>query len=466
MIPSINRKVNSGQINSLGMVTSHKMMETEMGNRGSKSGSFGLPEPVKEQRVDGSYLRSRIDSKLRCTLTDCESNYQISVLSNQFFLPKYPLIRLPLIIAGDSFGVKQGKKRIKFSATRNLTNLNTTTNLMSSRFPSLLGVVSGAKGVNEEPSLKLNPWFVTGLTDAEGCFGLYLYKKSTSKLGWYVILDYKITLHEKDVNLLNQLQIYFSAGSVFNHGKQTKQFGVRSIKDLQILINHFDQYTLKTQKLNDYNLFKEAFKIVLNKEHLTIEGLNKLIAIKALMNRGLTSQLASAFCPLDRLIKQPTLIAARRGTDSGTNKLDPNWLSGFTSGDGSFQVSIRENSKGKRKPQVILRFSIGQHIRDELLLRSFIEFLGCGNVSNKHSISLQSRSEYITEFRVEKFLDIYVKVIPFFERYPIIGQKSLDFQDFCKVANLMKEKAHLTDEGINEIRKIKAGMNRARDWKI
>jgi hypothetical protein len=50
MIPNHCRKTLSGQINYLGRVTSYKMRETEMGNRGSKSG-ISL---VKEQRVDGS----------------------------------------------------------------------------------------------------------------------------------------------------------------------------------------------------------------------------------------------------------------------------------------------------------------------------------------------------------------------------------------------------------------------------
>ena len=59
MIPSYSRKVISGQNNYLGMVTSHKMKETEMGYRGSKSSLFNsnskwVSKGVKEQRVDGS----------------------------------------------------------------------------------------------------------------------------------------------------------------------------------------------------------------------------------------------------------------------------------------------------------------------------------------------------------------------------------------------------------------------------
>jgi hypothetical protein len=38
----------------------------------------------------------------------------------------------------------------------------------------------------------------------------------------------------------------------------------------------------------------------------------------------------------------------------------------------------------------------------------------------------------------------------------------LDYLDFVKVIELMKEKEHLTEEGLNQIRKIKAGMNRGR----
>jgi hypothetical protein len=69
------------------MVTSHKMNENEMGNRGSKS-ELNITNSVKEQRVDGSYFEYIFYPKLRCTLMDCESNYQISIPSNQFIIQK------------------------------------------------------------------------------------------------------------------------------------------------------------------------------------------------------------------------------------------------------------------------------------------------------------------------------------------------------------------------------------------
>ena len=52
-VPSYSRKAISGWSNAPGMVTSLKMNESEMGNRGSKSVLFF--NTVKEQRVDGNW---------------------------------------------------------------------------------------------------------------------------------------------------------------------------------------------------------------------------------------------------------------------------------------------------------------------------------------------------------------------------------------------------------------------------
>ena len=52
-----------------------------------------------------------------------------------------------------------------------------------------------------------------------------------------------------------------------------------------------DKYPLKTNKYFDYLLFKEAVAIMQSGEHLTKEGLQKVINIRASLNRGLTTSL-------------------------------------------------------------------------------------------------------------------------------------------------------------------------------
>jgi hypothetical protein len=61
-----------------------------------------------------------------------------------------------------------------------------------------------------------------------------------------------------------------------------------------------------------------------------------------------------------------------------------------------------------------------------------------------------------------KYSDLTDKIIPFFKKYPILGEKSKDFGDFCQVAELMRTKSHLTLEGLNQVKNLKSGMNRQR----
>jgi hypothetical protein len=117
-------------------------------------------------------------------------------------------------------------------------------------------------------------------------------------------------------------------------------------------------------------------------------------------------------------------------------------------------VSVRKSSAYLTGVQIRLRFQLGQHSRDAKLLTSFEKYLECGSV--------YKQTEDIFVFLVTRFADINEKIIPFFSKYQIHGVKRLDFADFCKVAELIKTKAHLTASGLEQIQELKAGMNSVR----
>ena len=409
LIPSHIWKYMSGWTNYSGKVTSQKMIEREIGNRGSKSAfnnviysgaaklNNSLLLAVKEQRVDGSYVESNIfwsdpqnKSTLRCTLMGFERNYQLRILSN--------LINKPRLF---------------------------------STLPSKITT--------------LDPWFVTGLTDAEGCFTMSVGKNNKSSLGWAVKLSFQMGLHIKDRALLEQLQSYFKVGNISNHGSDMIHFRVESIKDLTKLINHFDSYPLITKKQAEFILFKKAYLIMLNKEHLTRDGLEKIIAIKSSLNKGLSNTLSLAF---------PNIAAIEKLSVIDIRISSPQWLAGFTTGEGCFYIKLVKSINSRQGFSVQLLFQLTQHTRDELLMRSLIDYLNSGTV-------IKDKDTYV--FQVTKFLDITDKIIPFFKDYPVIGSKSEDYNDWLKVVELMKNKAHLTKEGLDSIRLIKAGMNRGRN---
>lgn len=105
---------------------------------------------------------------------------------------------------------------------------------------------------------------------------------------------------------------------------------------------------------------------------------------------------------------------------------------------------------------VNLRFKLSQHSRDTLLFRSLVDYLGCGVIR-------VDEVKNVVYFTVTRFSDVFEKIIPLFTKYELIGNKKQDFADFCLVANLMKERAHLTQNGLESILKIKNDMNNSRN---
>jgi hypothetical protein len=86
-----------------------------------------------------------------------------------------------------------------------------------------------------------------------------------------------------------------------------------------------------------------------------------------------------------------------------------------------------------------------------------INYLGCGQIE-KHS------KNPAVALVVTKFKDNTEKIIPLFEKYPLVGVKKLDFNDWCQISKLMTQGSNLTIDGLSLISSIKAGMNSSRKY--
>lgn len=298
----------------------------------------------------------------------------------------------------------------------------------------------------------LHPAWISGFADGEGCFCVFITKNKNLKTGWQVRLYFQISLHNKDLELITKIKDFFGVGFINKSGKDSIQFRITSLEDLRIIIKHFEKFPLITEKCADFELFKKAFKLVELKEHLTLEGLRKIFAIKASMNRGVSElyEFPSVDClPVD-------IVAVQRPLVTNKTIYDPNWLAGFSSAEGCFYVNIKNSTSLKLKFQVELIFKLTQHARDKILMENIIKYLECGNIYTYRKA---------IEFKVTKFNQIMFIIIPFFQKYPIVGVKALDFADWCEVIELVKEKKHLTKEGLEKICKIKKEMNKGRKKK-
>lgn len=295
---------------------------------------------------------------------------------------------------------------------------------------------------------KLNPWFVTGFTDGEGCFLINIRPKSNRKIGYSVELVFRFNLHPRDRALLEKIKDFFEVGRLTSVSENYVQFWVGSLEDILVIVNHFDNYPLITQKWSDYQLFKQAVELVIRKEHLTTEGLKKIVSIRAALNKGLSENLNTVF---------PDVVPSIRPQVQNITIPDPYWISGFVDAEGCFNVRFIKTSKSE---SVNLRFLVTQHLRDADLLNSLVNYFGCGRSSVRLSSSLHG------DYVVTKFEDIRSKIIPFFDKYPLQGEKYLDFLDFKKIMTLKGNTyVSLTKESLAEIKEIKIRMNKGRKIK-
>lgn len=106
---------------------------------------------------------------------------------------------------------------------------------------------------------------------------------------------------------------------------------------------------------------------MLEKEHNTLQGIQKIVNYKASMNWGLSNELKEAFpetIPVnkeERINNYNILTSAKE------------WVAGFSTGESNFFITVQK-SKTKRGIATLLRFYIAQDLRDLSLLESFVDF--------------------------------------------------------------------------------------------
>ena len=112
-----------------------------------------------------------------------------------------------------------------------------------------------------------------------------------------------------------------------------------ALEDLKVIINHFDKYLLLTNKQYDYLLVKQVINFMEPGRHLTIEGLNKIMSIKAVLNNPeISDSLNIAFPNIEPILRPE--IKYRKIKYRKIESL--HWLAGFTDAEGCFFVALKK----------------------------------------------------------------------------------------------------------------------------
>ena len=93
-----------------------------------------------------------------------------------------------------------------------------------------------------------------------------IFQSSSVNLGWAVQLVFQIGLHKKDLSLLRKIQAFRGVGEIY-HKENSCNYMVRSLIDLNLIVNHFERYPLLTKKREDFLLFAQIVSLM-NKKNI------------------------------------------------------------------------------------------------------------------------------------------------------------------------------------------------------
>jgi hypothetical protein len=126
------------------------------------------------------------------------------------------------------------------------------------------------------------------------------------------------------------------------------------------------------------------------------------------------------------------------------------FLSGFALGEGSFMVVCRKRGDYRRSFKLSAAFNVSQ--RDRVPLDLFRQTLGCG--------SLRQAGNGGWYWEVNDLLDPVGSVVPFFDRFPIVGQKAEDFRLWRNAVALLNSADGLSDDDYHQVLALRERMNR------
>lgn len=192
--------------------------------------------------------------------------------------------------------------------------------------------------------------------------------------GKYIIgITFIITLHAKDIDIFRHIKYYFNGcGSNVSIIRGYATYSISGIADIiKYVIPHFNNYPLCTQKGADYLLWSQIASLMATKEHLHPKGFETCLSLAASINEGLNSNIAMLY---------PNIISVERSVITA-KQIDGYWLSVFTAGDESFNVSIASRPAIKLGSLFLPSYDLKQHSKDLYLMQEIQKFFnGAGHI--------------------------------------------------------------------------------------
>jgi len=149
--------------------------------------------------------------------------------------------------------------------------------------------------------MKLEPQWIVGFVDGEGCFHVGISVHAEMTLGVQILPELNVVQHKRDEQVLHALKDYFGCGVVRNNHDDRLTYRVRKFEHLTtIIVPFFMKHSLKTKKNTDFKKFCRVLQMMEKRQHLTNDGIEEIRSIANKMNvKGMYAEMLAPDQELD-----------------------------------------------------------------------------------------------------------------------------------------------------------------------
>ncbi len=129
-------------------------------------------------------------------------------------------------------------------------------------------------------------YYLAGFADGEGSFNVSIIKRKDYKSGWKVSVCFNVSQEEQVILAL--FKRWLKCGTIREREDGVIYYEVNNLKAIQEnVIPFFNRFRFMSQKKKrDFTKFKQIVEIINKGEHLTYEGMEKILSVRRLMNDG------------------------------------------------------------------------------------------------------------------------------------------------------------------------------------
>jgi hypothetical protein len=132
--------------------------------------------------------------------------------------------------------------------------------------------------------------YLAGFADGEGCFYVGIVPARTTKFGWQIIVEFRVSQNPQGKRILEAFRERLGCGTIKpNHRlsltDKTSVFVVRDQSELlSKVVPFFERYPIHSGKRMQFEKFKTVLLMIQEGKHLTREGFIDIVEIASQMN--------------------------------------------------------------------------------------------------------------------------------------------------------------------------------------